>query len=258
MPAKILYKNLIQGATITDNGNTSPGSSPKAAAFGRLSTPTIFAPGTTTFNIDFNFNESVLVDFFGIAGHNFEEQNAEQVEIFSSADGISYTSQAVLTLLDYLTLGVAFPEISAQYWRLTFSGSALMVSRNVGNYSLGKALELPRVEAPFKSAGEFQGDDTKRNYSETGGLIASDIYYKPVPVQIVLKNYPEQFVLDNIPELAAYIASETFYFMWNVNRPGEVVYSWITDRVNVPRFNGNYLADWEQRAVGVVSVMGAQ
>lgn len=174
-------------------------------------------PATCTLNID--VLSAVDVDYVGIQGRGITN-----VKVYSSSDDITYTQ-----LVDFNPTGRAimalFEEVTARYYRVTLTGSALAIIA----MKVGKALAMQRAiyggHTPITMG---RTSAIRPTMSETGQFLGASIQRKGLGTQFSWGNlkadwYRQYFDL--------FVQSEPrvnpFFIAWRpLSYPNEVAYCW--------------------------------
>lgn len=258
----IIYDNILarSDAVITaDELATAPA---KYLADQKLFTnwrpPEAFA--SRYWRAEFEFSEAVAADFVAMAAHNlFDHSPAVTFLIEHSPDGATWTTAHSDTLADNGCYAGAFTSASKQYWRITIdagSGNAVSDASYIGVIYLGQRLEIPRIEAPFKAPGMYQGYEGQNNLSEDGLFIGRSNYYAPFDVELHLKNYDPAWIRANVPPLVEAVAEGPFFIQWNdasAALASMVAFCWTTKEPAPPRYTSIKFMEFKLAATGVRS-----
>jgi len=260
MPGFLLIDNKLNNASTIVSGFTGidPSSLFKYSLTPRLSSAALWNTGVLSQQIDVDLGSAQSVGGCGIAGHNLglEGETTTLRLLYSFAPGGPYTELGNNQVTEGNSTGVFGDNVTAQYWRIRIENTMPWQnpSRFIAYISLGEAIKLDRIEAPTVAASN-QPCDNQRNVSENGDLISVDEYFAPLELELALKNYHESFFLENYPKFAENLLKQPFFYLWNTDYPDQAVYCWLDKRVNLPKWNKNYLMDWQQKINAVKAVI---
>ena len=127
---------------------------------------------------------------------------------------------------------------------MTIKGpSTLVTNRYV---IAAESLELPNVTAPLSPPNIARNYSVRNNVNRNGVLVGNNLFKKPVPLTITMKNLTQDWVEANVPNVTERVSKSPFFFMRDPdNKPDQVAYCWLDKEVSQPRLNKNGLYDWQ-------------
>jgi len=260
MPGFLLIDNKLKNPNVSISGFTGidPSSNFKFCLTSRLSSAALWNTAVLSQQISIDLGAPESVGACAIAGHNLglDGETTTLRLLYSFAPGGPYTEVGNSQVTEGNSTGVFGENVTAQYWRIRIENTMPWQAPNrfIAYISLGEAIELPRIQAPI-IAPSSQPCDNLRNISENGDLVSVDEYFKPLELDLSLSNYEESFFLENYPKFAANLLKQPFFYLWNTDYQDQTVYCWADKSVSLPKWNKNYLMDWQQKINAVKAVI---
>lgn len=190
--------NFASGAVITSNRGVSADGDLVNATTG--STYDAWRPATSAGagNIDFNVDMGAVksVDFVGVVGANVYSLSGVTVEVWTSADGVSYGGAPIATITptSYAADAAWFVAVSNRYMKVRLTNVPALAQAIVPCIFIGKAIQSPRRTyqgySPIITPTEV---DLQSNVSAGGHYLGSAVVRRGSTFGMELQNLSPAF-----------------------------------------------------------------
>lgn len=189
-------------------------------------------PTTTTASWTLNAGSSKMANYFGIASHSLGSSGCT-VTIASSPDNATWTDIDSLTPTDDSPIMFLFANRTAQYWRLSFSGST---APSVGVVYVGPVLEMMRPCFAGLSPINLSRITTIRpNKSEGGQWLGRSIIRNGSSMNVAYNNLGGQWYRTYFDPFVESARSYPFFYAWRpLDYPDGIGYVW-TEKDIIPK-----------------------
>lgn len=224
--AVIGWENLVKSATVTATSQRRefPAVAVKNPLTYERWSPTGASGGTITIDL----GGSVLVEYIGIAAHNFGTLGTE-VRIECSVGGVNWLD--VITLVpttDNAILVAGIPEELISHIRITVSNGA-----EIGVVYAGRLLSMQRKAYGGHSPGTLsRKTEIEPNTSESGQFLGRSIVRKGFETSFNWRHLTADWYRQYFDPFVEHALREPFFIAWYPEKfPDEVLYAWTKDDI---------------------------
>lgn len=197
--------------------------------------------GTST--LDIRVPSSEPVNYIAIYGHNLD---GVQVTV-SYRVSFGYTQTASFVVSGEGAIFEKFAETSDTGWKVDFSG--LTGDEYITSISLGKALELKPLRAPFTPPDLFDNYEIINNQSIDSIPLGRVTRKAPVNVKIPQSLASKSWIDEHVPGLADHINQKPFFFKWDDSSDNACI-CWTVKPFKPPTYNNSKFQSFMIEAKG--------
>lgn len=218
---RIGWQSLAYGLTPT--ASTSATGKPAIAA----TYPTTFEywqPTALPATWSLDLGASRAVDYVGLVG----EFNGSTVDVQSSTDGTTWTTQLSMTPADRVNVGL-FSEASARYWRIYITGNL----PSIAVVYLGRALAMQRrIYQGHSPLVLSRTTEISNNVSDGGQFLGRSIIRKGAATSFGWQHLKADWYRSNFDPFVMAARTMPFFIAWRPEQyHGEVGFVWTGDDI---------------------------
>lgn len=216
------YTNHFETGTVTTDGTDEDN------AFDWNTTDYWTSAATPTSYLRTNMGTPTAADYVGVVGHTLFSQTGS-IQVQYGPDGAAWTdalSPTTVTPTDDGCIFLPFASVSAQWWRILFSG--LDAAITVAVASLGPRMQLERGTQSGFTPPDFSRVDKVRNAMTEGGQFAGrSVARTGVAGSIDLRNISAAWMRATLDPFLIAQRTQGWFFAWDPDgHPDEVAYCW--------------------------------